>query len=80
MVLHCSLINLISPESRDYPYIMIIVFFQVIYDQDPSSFRCLAIEEAGSLRMQICVAVFYRIMLCNNLNKQMYNNFDVLIC
>ena len=58
MVLHCSLINLIqSLESRDYPYIMIIVFFQVIDDSDHSSFRIVALEDAKALLMQICVCV-----------------------
>lgn len=63
MVLHCSLINLISLESRDYPYIMIIVFFQVIDDPDHSSFRFVALEDAEALKMQICVAVFYNILI-----------------
>ena len=68
MVLHCSLINLISLESRDYPYIMIIVFFQVIDDPDHSSFRCVALEDAKAMRMQICVAVFH------------YMYFDAIYC
>ena len=62
-VLHCSLINLISPESRDYPYITIIVFFLSHLWS-----RSFIIQMLGYSRCWSTVTAFYYIILCNNAN------------